>query len=160
MILWRKCLVRGAREVRWRRGGLDGPSFTFALSRYSLAWHPGNLIRGCMMRHYQLVSQCQHWEILAEDHQLIICNCKLFLPTDNIRKHCLQGNTGLCHWEKIVSSDRSSCTDDGLLYIRAARQLFQIFTQSLDAIDVMTQCQILSYHSQEGQKFKTNKYGF
>ena len=36
----------------------------------------------------------------------------------------------------IISSDRSSCTDDGLLYIRAARQLFQIFTQSIDAIDV------------------------
>ena len=36
----------------------------------------------------------------------------------------------------IISSDRSSCTDDGLLYVRAARQLFQIFTQSLDAIDV------------------------
>ena len=35
----------------------------------------------------------------------------------------------------IIISDQSSCTDDGLLYIRAA-QLFQIFTQSLDAIDV------------------------
>ena len=35
----------------------------------------------------------------------------------------------------VVRSDRSSCTDDGLLYIRAA-QLFQIFTQSLEAIDV------------------------
>ena len=40
----------------------------------------------------------------------------------------------------IVSSDRSSCTDDGLLYIYIyiypQHQLFQIFTQSLDAIDV------------------------
>ena len=34
----------------------------------------------------------------------------------------------------FVSSDRSSCTDDGLLYI--SRPLFQIFTQSVDAIDV------------------------
>ena len=33
----------------------------------------------------------------------------------------------------FVSSDMSSCSDDGLLYIRP---LFQIFTQSLDAIDV------------------------
>ena len=38
--------------------------------------------------------------------------------------------------QAIVSSDRSSCSDDGLLYIRAQQQLFQIFTQSLDAIDV------------------------
>ena len=39
---------------------------------------------------------------------------------------------------KIVSSVRSSCSDDGLLYIRQRQwqQLFQIFTQSLDAIDV------------------------
>ena len=37
----------------------------------------------------------------------------------------------------IVSSDRSSYSDDGLLYIRQLQQqLFQIFTQSLDAIDV------------------------
>ena len=35
----------------------------------------------------------------------------------------------------IFSSDRSSCSDDGLLYIRQ-RQLFQSFTQSIDAIDV------------------------
>ena len=33
----------------------------------------------------------------------------------------------------IFSSDRSSCSDDGLLYIRP---LFQIFTQSIDAIGV------------------------
>ena len=38
--------------------------------------------------------------------------------------------------EIIVSSDRSSCSDDGLLYIYPWRQLFQIFTQSIDAIDV------------------------
>ena len=38
--------------------------------------------------------------------------------------------------QMFVSSDRSSCSDDGLLYIRVQRQLFQIFTQSLDAIDV------------------------
>ena len=37
--------------------------------------------------------------------------------------------------ELFVSSDRSSYSDDGLLYIYP-RQLFQIFTQSLDAIDV------------------------
>ena len=36
----------------------------------------------------------------------------------------------------IVSSDRSSYSDDGLLYIYPQRQLFQIFTQSIDAIDV------------------------
>ena len=37
----------------------------------------------------------------------------------------------------VVSSDRSSCNDDGLLYIRQRkRQLFQIFTQSIDAIYV------------------------
>ena len=34
----------------------------------------------------------------------------------------------------IFSSDKSSCSDDGLLYIR--QQLFQIFTQSIDVIDV------------------------
>jgi len=34
----------------------------------------------------------------------------------------------------IVSSVRSSCTDDGPLYIR--QQLFQIFTQSIDSIGV------------------------
>ena len=33
----------------------------------------------------------------------------------------------------FVSSDRSSCSDDGLVYIHP---LFEIFTQSLDAIDV------------------------
>ena len=32
----------------------------------------------------------------------------------------------------FISSDRSSYSDDGLLYV----QLFQIFTQSIDAIDV------------------------
>ena len=40
----------------------------------------------------------------------------------------------------FVSSDRSSCSDDGLLYNIYPRQqqrpLFQIFTHSLDAIDV------------------------
>ena len=36
----------------------------------------------------------------------------------------------------FVSSDRSSYSDDGLLYIYPQRQLFQIFTQSIDAIDV------------------------
>ena len=37
----------------------------------------------------------------------------------------------------FVSSDRSSYSDDGLLYIHPRQQpLFQIFTQSLDAIDV------------------------
>ena len=35
----------------------------------------------------------------------------------------------------IVSSDRSSCSDDGLVYIQW-RPLFEFFTQSLDAIDV------------------------
>ena len=32
----------------------------------------------------------------------------------------------------FINSDRSSYSDDGLLYV----QLFQIFTQSIDAIDV------------------------
>ena len=38
----------------------------------------------------------------------------------------------------VISSDRSSCTDDGLfyIYIYTSRPLFQIFTQSIDAIDV------------------------
>ena len=36
----------------------------------------------------------------------------------------------------IISSDRSSYSDDGLLYIYPQRQLFQIFTQSIDAIAV------------------------
>ena len=36
----------------------------------------------------------------------------------------------------VVSSDRSSYSDDGLLYIRQQQQLFQILTQSIDAIDV------------------------
>ena len=37
----------------------------------------------------------------------------------------------------LVSSDRSSCSDDGLLYIQQRRQqLFQIFTQSIGVIDV------------------------
>ena len=38
----------------------------------------------------------------------------------------------------FISSVRSSCSDDGLLYIRQRQwqQLFQIFTQSIDAIDV------------------------
>ena len=36
----------------------------------------------------------------------------------------------------FVSSDRSSYSDDGLLYINSRqRPLFQIFTQSIDAID-------------------------
>ena len=35
----------------------------------------------------------------------------------------------------LVSSDRSSCSDDGLVYIQW-HPLFEIFTQSLDAIDV------------------------
>ena len=35
----------------------------------------------------------------------------------------------------IVSSDRSSYSNDGLLHIYP-RPLFQIFTQSIDAIDV------------------------
>ena len=39
--------------------------------------------------------------------------------------------------DAIVSSDRSSCSDDGLVYIQwRQRPLFEIFTQSLDAIDV------------------------
>ena len=37
---------------------------------------------------------------------------------------------------RFVSSDRSSYSDDGLLYIYPKRQLFQTFTQSIDAIDV------------------------
>ena len=36
----------------------------------------------------------------------------------------------------FVSSDRSSYSDDGLLFIRQRQQLFQIFTQSIDVIDV------------------------
>ena len=37
----------------------------------------------------------------------------------------------------FVSSDRSSCSDDGLSYIYISiRPIFQIFTQSIDAIDV------------------------
>ena len=38
----------------------------------------------------------------------------------------------------IVSSDRSSYSDSGLLYIRSSGSgnFFQIFTQSIDAIDV------------------------
>ena len=43
----------------------------------------------------------------------------------------------LCHMvTMIVSSDRSSYSDDGLLYIYPSKPLFQIFTQSIDAIDV------------------------
>ena len=38
--------------------------------------------------------------------------------------------------EVPVSSDRSSYSDDGLLYIRQRQQLVHIFTQSIDAIDV------------------------
>ena len=37
---------------------------------------------------------------------------------------------------RFVSSDRSSCSDDGLLDIHGSNPLFQIFTQSFDAIDV------------------------
>ena len=47
--------------------------------------------------------------------------------------HTGSGTVVLLRVAPIFSSDRSSCTDDGLLYIRP---LFQIFTQSLDAIDV------------------------
>ena len=36
----------------------------------------------------------------------------------------------------FVSSVRSSYTDDGLLHTRTYVQLFQIFTQSIDSIDV------------------------
>ena len=36
---------------------------------------------------------------------------------------------------RIVSSDRSSWSDDGLLYIQQ-RPLFEIFTHSIDAVDV------------------------
>ena len=35
-----------------------------------------------------------------------------------------------------ISSDRSSYSDDVLLYIRSSRPLFQILTQDIDAIDV------------------------
>ena len=36
----------------------------------------------------------------------------------------------------FVSSDRSSCTDDGLLYIYTSKgHFFQIFTQSIDTND-------------------------
>ena len=37
---------------------------------------------------------------------------------------------------KLISSDRSSYCDDGLLYIYPRQLFFQIFTQSFDAIDV------------------------
>ena len=38
----------------------------------------------------------------------------------------------------FVSSDRSSCSDDGLVYIqRWQRPLFEIFTHSLDAIPML-----------------------
>ena len=49
----------------------------------------------------------------------------------------------------IVSSDRSSYSDDGLLYIYPQRQLFQIFTQSIDAIDVtsVTLCRLNSINA-------------
>ena len=48
------------------------------------------------------------------------------------------GNLGDAQHKVFVSSDRSSYSDDGLLYIRQwqRQQLFQIFTQSIDAIDV------------------------
>ena len=36
----------------------------------------------------------------------------------------------------IISSDRSSYTDDGPRYIRGSTSFFQIFTQSIGAIDV------------------------
>ena len=36
----------------------------------------------------------------------------------------------------IISSDRSSYSDDGLVYIHISLATFQIFTQSIDAIDV------------------------
>ena len=36
----------------------------------------------------------------------------------------------------FISSDRSSYSDEGLLYIRGNNPLFQSSTQSIDAIDV------------------------
>ena len=49
----------------------------------------------------------------------------------------LHKSTKSMHSIHIFSSDRSSCSDDGLLYIYLyIRPLFQIFTQSIDAIDV------------------------
>ena len=44
-----------------------------------------------------------------------------------------------CNWDivafDIVNSDRRSCSDDGLLSINP---LFQIFSQSIDAINVIS----------------------
>ena len=58
----------------------------------------------------------------------------------------MKSDTGHCpvdssvEEEGIISSDRSSCRDDGLLYVHLPiypqQPLFQIFTQSIDAIDV------------------------
>ena len=41
-----------------------------------------------------------------------------------------------CGSPDFVSSDRSSYSDDVLLYIQQAPNFFEIFTQSIDAIDV------------------------
>ena len=63
----------------------------------------------------------------------------------------------------IISSDRSSCNDDGLLYIRQRQwqQLFQIFTQSLDAIDVtsVTLSRLNSINAIDVTKKNTKKQG-
>ena len=59
----------------------------------------------------------------------------------DLGKLLLLGSTeAVIHWIQphgivLISSDRSSCTDDGLLYIYPGH-FFQIFTQFLDAIDV------------------------
>ena len=42
----------------------------------------------------------------------------------------------MARFRKMCCSHRSYYSDDGLSYIRPQRQLFQIFTQSIDAIDV------------------------
>ena len=61
---------------------------------------------------------------------LLICEYYSF---ENLFKTLQEGKFIRIH--EFISSDRSSCTDDGLLSIYP-RQLFQIVTQSLDAIDV------------------------
>ena len=58
----------------------------------------------------------------------------------------------------FISSDRSSYSDDGLLYIRQRQQLFQIFTQSIDVIDVtrVTQSQLNSTVSMQLMSHESN----
>ena len=79
---------------------------------------------------------CQHFFSLQKERKLVNA-CQNEVYTNIYMQNKTQYVFPLHLSFFFVSSDRSSCSDDGLLYIRAAqRQLFQIFTQSLAAIDV------------------------